>query len=1654
MNSVCAAGVLALLGSGLVANGDSAPLQVKVNRTVPKVEPPKTGLEFSAQPTVQEIFRARVFEEPLVPVGGEPSGRENADLGAALLGYTKRSGPDDFSSLTNFLEKHPESPWGAALLTDLGLEYYNTAHYSLALEASEKGWAHAKDAKDAKGKAIADRAAGELAYMYARLGRMTDLEALLKSVEGRPFVGAATERITGAREGLWSMQHKPEVSFKCGPYALQRILLSDRQRLGPSPTNALLEVFNFPSTQKGVSLPQVAELSKKVGLNYQMAKREVNELVKSESVSSKLTNSLIHSFADFIVPSVVHWKVGHYAAMVRQEGDKYLLEDPTFGNTVWATRQALEAETSGYFLIPAGELPRGWRSVDAKEGASVWGKGVTTSNDPDPLTCKDPKAGENGPCKKDNCKAKAMAVSDTHLMLVSLNIMDTPVGYTPPVGPPVEFTATYNQREARQPANFTYANFGPKWTCNWISYITDNPSNTLADVKYFVRGGGTRTFTGFNTNSQTFALEQFDQTQLKRTGAASYEMLAGDGSKAIFSLSDGAIGTSRKVFLTQMVDPAGNAVTLTYDAFLRLVAITDAIGQITTLTYLTANSNDEEYYFIARVTDPFGRFATFEYTQFPGVGRLLTKITDVVGLTSQFVYADLVVSEITNKTDFINALITPYGTNTFIKSEGGGFAGTTRSLETIYADGSRDRVEFNQSDNLGTPNSDPIASLPSGVTLNNLVLYGRNTYYWSRTACATSYGDYTRARVYHWLHKGTGGVVSGILAAFKEPLENRVWYTYEGGNFSDGSSSQPNQVGRVLDDGQTQLYTYAYNGFGHVTNSIDPIGRTFRYLYASNGIDLLEVRQTRVGNNELLFRATYNSQHRPLTTVGANGQTNTFTYNARGQLLTETNPKGETTSYTYDTNGYLIAADGPLPGTNDTVTTTYDALGRVRTKTDVSGYTLTFDHDDMDRLTKITFSDSTFDQFTYDRLDVAVTRDRAGRQTLFEHDSLRQIKKKTDPLGRVTLFDWCRCGSLKSLTDPMGRTTTWLTDVQERPIAKVYGDGSQVQYVYEGGSSRLRQVIDEKQQITQFTWNRDDTLRTVSYAKAVIATPSVTYTYDPNYSRLTSMADGTGTTLYSYNPVTAAPMLGANQLASIDGPLPNDTITYAYDELGRRVSTAINGVARRMVFDAAGRVVSETNALGAFTIAYDGATGRVLTNTFPNGQTESRGYGNILQDLELQSITHKVGAAPISEFTYGHDLLANRITIWSQQADAASPSIFTFGYDSMNQLLSATVTNAGTLVNSFAYTYDFAANRLSEQASSSSSVAAYNALNQINTTTAASVARTNEWDAEDSLVAINAGNRRTEFTYDGDFRLAAIRQLVDGSEVSHRRFVWCDNQLCEERDSIGTVTKRYFPQGMKVETGPAAGSYFYTRDHLGSIRELTDSSANVRARYTYDPFGRRAKLSGDKDADFGFTGMFWVAEADLAVTRFRAYDPGLGRWLSRDPLDDAEVKEGPNLYTYVQNDTVNLTDSLGLCHQQFQDDCGQYYLDEYESATRGNCSHDRSEAAKLCTIAYRTRSNKTAKAICAHAHEEAERRCREIRERIREMGDYIVKCVNNPCPIPCPKLPPIKFKPTYPGCSVTAIGLNIGLDLADVAIGGVLGRVPDCPDSAGYRFLK
>ena len=85
-----------------------------------------------------------------------------------------------------------------------------------------------------------------------------------------------------------------------------------------------------------------------VGLNFQMARRPPG--------------------ATLIVPAVMHWKVGHFAAIVKQSGGLYEVQDPTFGENIRVTRATMDEEASGYFVVPAGPLPKGWRKVTSAEG--------------------------------------------------------------------------------------------------------------------------------------------------------------------------------------------------------------------------------------------------------------------------------------------------------------------------------------------------------------------------------------------------------------------------------------------------------------------------------------------------------------------------------------------------------------------------------------------------------------------------------------------------------------------------------------------------------------------------------------------------------------------------------------------------------------------------------------------------------------------------------------------------------------------------------------------------------------------------------------------------------------------------------------------------------------------------------------------------------------------------------------------------------------------------------------------------------------------------------------------------------------------------------------------------------------------------------------
>ena len=115
-------------------------------------------------------------------------------------------------------------------------------------------------------------------------------------------------------------------------------------------------------------------------------------------------------------------------------------------------------------------------------------------------------------------------------------------------------------------------------------------------------------------------------------------------------------------------------------------------------------------------------------------------------------------------------------------------------------------------------------------------------------------------------------------------------------------------------------------------------------------------------------------------------------------------------------------------------------------------------------------------------------------------------------------------------------------------------------------------------------------------------------------------------------------------------------------------------------------------------------------------------------------------------------------------------------------------------------------------------------------------------------------------------------------------------------------------------TEPENLQYFYLSDHLGSSSWITDKDGNALQHLSYLPFGEdfanQKAQNSNFDTEYKFLGKELDAETGYIATDFRYYDPGLGVFLSVDPLSDKYPSLSP--YAYCANNPVVLVDPNGM----------------------------------------------------------------------------------------------------------------------------------------------
>lgn len=599
-----------------------------------------------------------------------------------------------------------------------------------------------------------------------------------------------------------------------------------------------------------------------------------------------------------------------------------------------------------------------------------------------------------------------------------------------------------------------------------------------------------------------------------------------------------------------------------------------------------------------------------------------------------------------------------------------------------------------------------------------------------------------------------------------------------------------------------------------------------------------------------------------------------YTYNGKGQLTQITDPKGDRWTYKYDVKGRQWQTTDPDKGTN---TSEFNDANEVQKTTDGNGEVLWHSYDALGRKTELRDDSSTGAlraRWKYDALYTTSTLRAKGQLT----EAYRY-----DTVGTTTsIYKW-QVGSLNERYQPM--SVNYVVPAAEgTPLAKTWTFGYDYS-PYDGSPT------------------------TVSYPDGGgLLGETVTTVYDQTTGLPTKLqSSATGVTNYvaaqQYTEF-GEPTITTRKMAG--GGFVEDTSWY--DEATRRLKrteikpeTATGTVSNLEYFyDEAGNVTSMTetpqvgsadtqcftqDVLGRLTTAWTPKAG-VACGTTPTvanlGGPAPYWLDWSHDDLgnRTRETSHSLAGDTTRDYTYptpGQDVVRpHAVTKVTTTAPGASPVVTNYKYDGSGN---TTCRPNGTAAN--ACPPDAASQNLS-------------------------------WDAEGHLVSVSgSGSAAGSNIYDADGGRLLRRD-------STGRTLFLPGQEIRLDNNGTTSGTRYYSFGGKLIASRNSGgvTWLFT-DRQGTQHTSVNAATQAVTTRRQTPFGGsrgtdplwsnpKGFVGGDKDPN------------GLTHLGARDYDPGLGRFISVDPIQDLADPQQWNGYAYAHNSPVTSSDPSGLidpdCH--------------------------------------------------------------------------------------------------------------------------------------------
>jgi RHS repeat-associated protein len=620
---------------------------------------------------------------------------------------------------------------------------------------------------------------------------------------------------------------------------------------------------------------------------------------------------------------------------------------------------------------------------------------------------------------------------------------------------------------------------------------------------------------------------------------------------------------------------------------------------------------------------------------------------------------------------------------------------------------------------------------------------------------------------------------------------------------------------------------------------------------------------------------------------------------------------GDKTTWAYETATGLLTTK--TDASAHAVAYTYNARGQLATRLWARNVTTTYAYSSTTaEQTGITYSDSTPAlSYTYNRLGQSATvGDVTGSRTLLHCVCGKVTQETLDTAyfgGRILTYKLDTTG-----TGTLGRTVGYQLGVSGSP-----GLEADITYGYDA-TDRFNSL-------------------------SMLGGPAYTYAYAANSNLIGSITDSASgwTETMSYNSTR-------DLLDSVDGQFSTAhkaTFAYAYDTLGRRTSVVSSGEIFDRYSGAGLHSIYSYNDRSEVTAA-TGYTGQNVSDTSTASKLGGRDFGYSYDPIGNR-VTSSVGSQSVAYTPNSLNQYTSRTVPASTYVTGLAPA-------------SATVTvNGGT------------ASRLGDYFYGTASQANTSAPQWLLTTTASSLggsvpryvflAQTPEnysydldgnltadgrwayaWDAENRLVsmetaaaAYTAGAPRQLLSFKYDYLGRRVRKTVanwNGSAyvaTVDRKFIYDGWNLIAEYDALTTFTLvRSYLWGLDLtrtlQDGGGVGGLLAVIDATtstihqpyydgnGNIHALVNRSTGaVTAAYEYSAFGETLRATGSfaQGNPFRFSSKYTDDESGLLYYGRRYYDPHLGRFVGRDPIEE---KGGLHLYGFVGNNPISRWDYLGM----------------------------------------------------------------------------------------------------------------------------------------------